>query len=186
MIRASRTGAGLAVGAVAFFHALPLMAEEAEGGGLPQLDPAFFPGQLFWLAVTFGLLYVLMAYVALPGVRRALDKRQAVIEADLAAAAAANGDAKNILSSYEKALADARAKAHVLLNDVKEQASKELAQQQAAQHQQLSQKLHEAETKIAAARTAAMREVDATASGLAQVIMDKLVGAKAGPAASGR
>ena len=36
-------------------------AEHASSGGLPQFDPAWFPSQLFWLAVTFALLYVIFA-----------------------------------------------------------------------------------------------------------------------------
>ncbi|XKH35022.1 hypothetical protein ACIU1J_01600 [Azospirillum doebereinerae] len=34
---------------------------EHASGGLPQLNPANFPTQIFWLALTFGVLYYLLS-----------------------------------------------------------------------------------------------------------------------------
>ena len=47
--------AGLAV------TSAPALAAEGGGAGLPQLDPSNFATQIFWLAVTFIALYLLIA-----------------------------------------------------------------------------------------------------------------------------
>lgn len=142
--------------------------------GLPQLDATLFPEQLVWLALSFALLYVLMAFVALPAVRRTQDKRGSTIAADLAAAQSANESARNMMAQYEKALADARNEAQATLAQISATAAKDSAQKQAEQQKQLSQKLAEAEARIATARDAAVRDVQAQAADLATAIVDKI------------
>ena len=142
--------------------------------GLPQLDTALFPEQLFWLAISFGVLYALMALVALPAVRRTQDGRAEAIAADLKAAEQANEQAKSMMARYEKALADARAEAQGTIAEIAAQAAKESAAKQAAQQQELAGRLNEAEAKIAAARDAAIRDVKAGAAELAAAIVDKV------------
>jgi F-type H+-transporting ATPase subunit b len=159
---------------------LPLHAEEQGGGQLPQFKTEFYPEQWFWLAVSFGILYVLMAFVALPAVRRTQDNRSKTISGDLAAAQAANDAAKSMMTEYEKVLADARAKAQATVSEIAAQAAKVSAAQQAAQQQDLAKRLAEAETKIAAARDAAIRDVKASAADLAGAIVEKVTAVKAG------
>jgi F-type H+-transporting ATPase subunit b len=156
---------------------LPAWAEEAKEG-LPQFDTSLFPAQLFWLAVSFVLLYVLMAFVALPGVRRTQDKRHEIIASELAAASAANDAAKAMIAQYEKALADARAKAQAMVSDMAAKAAKDAAARQAEQQEALTKRLHEAEAKIAAARDAALNDARAQADSLALLITEKVAGAR--------
>jgi len=173
------------VAGTAMLYAWPLAAAESgKSGGLPQLDVSFFPGQLFWLALTFGILYLLMTYVALPGVRRTQDNRQGTIASELAAAKAANEQAKAMIAQYEKALADARSNAQTTVNEIKLVAAKESAERQAVQEKELSKRMHEAEAKIAAARDAAIGDVRKTAADLSTVIVERMSGLKLAPVSS--
>jgi F-type H+-transporting ATPase subunit b len=168
---------GLVVSAA--LYALPLMAAESgDEAGLPQLDTSLFPEQLFWLAISFAVLYVLMAYVALPGVKRTQDKRHHVISSELASASAANEAARAMVAQYEKALADARAKAQATISDMTTQAAKESAAKQATQQQELSKRLQDAEASIRAVRDAALKDIKGAVSDLAQGIVEKVTGLK--------
>jgi F-type H+-transporting ATPase subunit b len=53
---------------------------------MPQLDTTYLPSQIFWLVIHFGLFYLLMAKVALPRIALVLDRRHAVVDADVRAA----------------------------------------------------------------------------------------------------
>ena len=155
--------------------ALPALAAE---DGLPQFNTALFPEQLFWLAVSFGALYLLMRFVALPGVERVQDKRKNVIDGEIGAAKSANEQAKAMGHQADKALADARANANATISAIKAEASRLASEQQLAQSKQLGQKLRDAEAGIAKTRDAAMKDIDATVSDLASAIVENVVGAK--------
>jgi F-type H+-transporting ATPase subunit b len=84
-------------------------AENAAKGAFPPFDTSTFAGQIFWLVITFGLLYWLMSKVALPRVSEILEQRKARIESDLAQASQTQADADAAAAAYEKTLSDARA-----------------------------------------------------------------------------
>ena len=50
---------------------------------MPQLDPASFPSQLFWLVVCFGTMLLVLSVFVLPRITRTLTARQGQIDGDL-------------------------------------------------------------------------------------------------------
>ena len=58
----------------------------AAAGGLPQFDPAQWPGQIVWVLVVFAILYILFARVFVPRLGGAIAEREARIAADIAEA----------------------------------------------------------------------------------------------------
>ena len=59
----------LAVAAETAPHAEAAAHGAEPKAGLPQLAVETFAGQLFWLAIAFVLLYVLLAFVVIPRIR---------------------------------------------------------------------------------------------------------------------
>lgn len=47
---------------------------------MPQLDPTHFPSQLFWLCITFGLLYVCIQFWIAPKIKKGLHVRHHYID----------------------------------------------------------------------------------------------------------
>ena len=143
---------------------------------MPQLDPSTYPTQLFWLAVIFIVLYIVMSRVALPRVSAAIDTRAVKIDGDLGAAAEARGRSETLLAEYERALATARAEAQATVRGMAEQMAKEQAQREHALVEQLNVEARSAEARIASAKTAALANVRQIAVEAAQAATERLVG----------
>lgn len=158
-------------------YALPLWAADAEGG-LPQLNFALYPEQLFWLAVTFTLLFVVMNYVALPGVRRTQESRHLTLTDELAAATAAHEQAKATALAGEKAIVEARAKAQAIVEEINSREAQIAFDKHAAQDKELLHRLQEADKRIAVMRDAAIQEMRSLANELASQIVEKVSGLK--------
>jgi len=160
--------------------ALPGLARASEGGGgsLPQLDFHFYAGQLFWLAITFPLLFLVMRFLAVPRVQNAQSKRRQALRCDLDAAAADQDAARALQAAYEKSLLEARSKASVTLNDMAAAAARDEAARREVQQKELASRVAEAEKRIAVFREKSMGEARTAAADLAEAIVDKLVGMK--------
>ena len=151
---------------------------------MPQLDPQVFVPQLVWLAITFVILYLLLARVALPRIGEAIEARQDRIGHDLDAAATLKTEAEAALHAYESAMAEARSKAQSEIARAAEQRAQEAAARQAELDGRIATQLAEAERSIAAARGEALASVDALAAEIARAATERLIGGEVDEAAA--
>lgn len=149
---------------------------EHESGVFPPFDPATFPSQLLWLAITFGALYLLMSRIALPRIGGILENRKGIIDADLAAADASRQKTDAAIAAYEAALAVAKSKAQGIANESREAIKADLAAKRSAVETDLTAKVTAAEARISATKTEALTHVDEIATETAQTVVTQLVG----------
>ncbi|HEY9538344.1 MAG TPA: F0F1 ATP synthase subunit B' [Kiloniellaceae bacterium] len=147
---------------------------------MPQLDPAFWPTQLFWLAITFIALYLVIWRIALPRIADVLEARQRKLDDDLKKAAALKDEAAAILAEYEKMRATAQASAHEALQKAQDEMKGEAERQGKALAAKLSQQTEEAEARIATAKTAALASLEGMVNEVVAAATEKLIGVKAG------
>jgi F-type H+-transporting ATPase subunit b len=150
---------------------------------MPQLDFHTFIPQLVWLAISFVILYVLMANLGLPRVRAAIDGRRRHLDGDLDRAAALKQEAEAALAAYQKALADARAAAQDTLRQTGERLAAEAAERQRQLAATLAEQIAAAEARIAAGKEQALAEVRGIAAEVGGAIVEKLTGAAPNAAA---
>lgn len=150
-------------------------AEAAEKGGLPQLDSSTWPSQLFWLAVTFGLLYWLMSSLFLPRIGAALEERRDRIADDLDKAAESRREAEEAEAAFNRSLADARAKAQAIAADAREDVGAEIAEMQKEAEEGLAEKTTAAEQRIADMKASAAAKVREAAADTTRAIVEALI-----------
>ena len=148
-------------------------------GGLPQLDIATWPNQLFWLLITFAILFLLMNYVVTPRISVVLESRRDKIAGDLEKAKEADADAKAMQLTYENALASARADASEKAQAATKAANDKVAAAEAEMAKKLAKKLATAEKKLATMRDEAMANLNDVATEVAQDTVKQLIGVKA-------
>jgi F-type H+-transporting ATPase subunit b len=148
-------------------------------GGLPQFDPTWWPGQMVWMLIIFGVMFFLFAKVFVPKVGGAMADREDRISGDI-------GDARRLKEAADAEAAaaaaetvQARAAAQKLALDAKAKAHAEAAQREALEEAKLAETLAKAEGHIAATRDQAMTHVRDIAADTAASIIEKLTGAAA-------
>src|SRR5262245_43849035 len=146
------------------------------GQGFPPFDSHTFASQLFWLALAFIALYLLMSRIALPRIGSILEARRQRIQDDLAEAQRFKDASDAAIAAHEKALAEARGRAQALANETRAKA----AAAAEARRKEVDAKLHaritEAEKAIAGTRSAALANVRSIAGEAAGAIVERLTG----------
>ena len=145
---------------------------------MPQLEVSTYVSQIFWLVVTFSLLYYLLSRKALPRVAEILEARADRVRSDLDEAQRMRKEAEDALSSYEAVTAEAQAKAQARIAETQAKLQDEAAEAQAKLDAKLAKRVAEAETRIAKAREDALKELDAAALSTAQAAAERLAGVK--------
>lgn len=148
----------------------------AAGGSFPPFDASTFAGQLFWLAVSFGLLYLMISKIAIPRISGIIEDRRAKIESDLNLAAQAQKSAEDAAKAFEANLAQAKANAQGIAQSARDTAAKEADVRRHQVEADLSAKLIAAEKAIVATKDKAMANVDGIAKDAAAAIVERLTG----------
>ena len=152
--------------------------EVPEGGKemFPPFQKETFPSQLFWLCITFIVLYFVLARVALPQIGSIFEARRARVSGDLAEAQKLRAQSDEALAAYEKALAEARSRAQAIADQTSSRLHAESEERRKTLENELNAKLVDAERTIAGTKSAAMANVHAIAAEAAAAIVERLVG----------
>jgi F-type H+-transporting ATPase subunit b len=148
----------------------------AEHAGLPQMNVGTFPSQIFWLVVTFGLLFVVLWRKTLPMIESGIGQRRGRIEGDLGTAEKFRKEAQSALAAYEEALALARARARQLADENKKIVVGEIDRLKAAGDAQAHEAFGIAEKRVAAERGRALVGIRTAAAEAAAQIVERLIG----------
>ncbi len=141
--------------AVAAQHGETVAPGAESATGMPQLDFATFPNQIFWLIVALGVLYWILSRIALPRIAAVISDRQGAITGDLMAAEEFKQKAKEAEAAYEQALADARGEAQKIVAANRAEIQKDLDAAIARADAEIAARTAESEKRIAEIRDSA-------------------------------
>ncbi|MEM1396834.1 MAG: hypothetical protein AAGH38_05240 [Pseudomonadota bacterium] len=148
---------------------------EESAGGLPQMDFSTYPSQIFWLLITFGILYFFMSSSILPRLGGTIEDRRDRIADDLDQAAESRRQAEAAEEAYKQSLAEARARAQAIAAETREEIDAEIASMQAEAEERVAAKISAAEAKIDDMKVAAKANVKAAATDVAREIISTLI-----------
>lgn len=141
---------------------------------MPQLDPTWFASQIFWLAVCFSLLYVLLARVILPPLSGTIQRREDTVKGDLQAAEDAKNSAERAKHDYEHTLAQSREMAQNLIAEVMEENKKHADTTMRALDSEITRKLQEAASRIQNKKHELLSSLTPAAAEFAAQIAEKI------------
>ncbi|RZM07932.1 MAG: ATPase [Sphingomonas sp.] len=145
---------------------------------MPQLSQvaATYASQIFWLLVTFGLLYFVVGRGMVPKIVSTVDAREARIAGDLAAAEAARASADVTEAAWKAEMDAARATAAAETAKAKAEATMAAEHQVKAADADLAERLGHHDLAIANAKGQALANIENVAAEAAQDIVARIAG----------
>lgn len=144
--------------------------------GLPQLDISTWTSQIFWLVLTFAVLYFALSRFILPNLRDTIGNRTDRIADDLDSASRMKLEAEEAEKAYEQSLRDARAKASNVAESTRQSLDAEIQSELDAADAKADRESELAETRIREIKMAAIANIDAIAADVAGTLVTELTG----------
>ena len=113
--------------------------------GMPQFNASTFPSQLFWLVVTFVLLYLFMNFLVLPRIRDNIRLRKNKISNDLERAELIKHQIDKIMEDYDEKISRSKNRANETIKSSIEKADQDFSAQLNNVKKRIIQKVNEAE-----------------------------------------
>ena len=88
-----------------------------ESGGMPQLDPEFWFSQIFWLVITFGILYLVLSKIILPKISDNLETRKSQVLDNLELAERQRNDSEAKLKEFNNIIIKSKNDSKNLFNE---------------------------------------------------------------------
>ena len=161
-----------------FFSFLSLEAFAAESGGMPQLNPEFWISQIFWLTLTFGILYIVLSKLILPKISENLESRKSQILENIEAAEKQRENSEEKLKEYEKIVSKGKFEAKNIFNQVREKALRDINAKKEVLDKQIDDEIRKAEQEIKSLRDSAPDKINKIAIETSSELIQKLIGAE--------
>ena len=122
----------------------------SEGGGMPQLNPEFWISQIFWLTLTFGILYVALSKLILPKISANLELRKSQIQENIEAAEKQRENSELKFKEYENIILKSKLEAKNIFKDSREKVIKDINTKKETLDKQIDEEIKKAEQEIEA------------------------------------
>ena len=148
----------------------------AESGGMPQLDPKFWISQIFWLTITFGILYLVLSKFILPKISSNLELRKSKIQENIEAAEKQRESSEIKLKEYDEIILKSKIEAKNIFKNAREKVIKDINSKKEILDKQIDDEISNAEKEIEALRKVAAEKINKIAIETSSDLLKKLIG----------
>ncbi len=149
----------------------------AESGGMPQLNPEYWISQIFWLTITFGVLYVVLSRLILPKISSNLELRKSQISDNIEAADSQRKKSESKLKEYDDIISKSKMEAKEIFIQAREKTLKEINLKRDALDKQIDEEIKRAEDEINQLKKDSPTKINKIAIDTCSEIIQKLIGA---------
>ena len=148
----------------------------AESGGMPQLDPEFWISQIFWLTITFGILYLVLSKFILPKISSNLELRKSKIQENIEAAEKQRESSEIKLKEYDEIILKSKIEAKNIFKNARDKIIKDINSKKEILDKQIDDEINNAEKEIEALRKVAAEKINKIAIETSSDLLKKLIG----------
>ena len=148
----------------------------AESGGMPQLNPEFWVSQIFWLTITFGILYLILSKLILPKISANLELRKSQIQENIEAAEKQRESSDTKLREYEDIIFKSKLEAKGIFKNAKEKVLNDINSKKETLDNQINEEIEKAEKEIEILKKNAPEKINKIAIDTSSEIIRKILG----------
>ena len=150
----------------------------AESGGMPQLNPEFWISQIFWLTLTFGILYIVLSKIILPKISSNLELRKSQIQENIEAAEKQRKSSESKLKEYDDIILKSKLEAKNIFKEAREKVLKNINSKRETLDKQIDEEIKKAEQEINLLKKCAPEKINKIAIETSSELVKKLIGAE--------
>ena len=161
-----------------FSFLFSIEAFSAESGGMPQLNPEFWISQIFWLTLTFGVLYIALSKLILPKISANLESRKSQILENIEAAEKQRKESELKIEEYDKIIQNSKSEAKNYFNQTREKVLKDINLKKETLDKDLDKEIKNAESEIQAFKEKAPEKINKIATETSTDLLQHLIGSE--------
>ena len=150
----------------------------AESGGMPQLNTEFWISQIFWLTLTFGILYIVLSKFILPKISTNLEIRKSQILENIEAAEKQREESEKKITKYNKILQNSKIEAKNYFNQARGKILKNINKKKEKLDIELNEEVKKTEIEIQNLRNKAPEKINKIAIETSNDLIQHLIGAE--------
>ena len=150
----------------------------AENGCMPQLNPEFWISQIFWLTLTFGVLYLVLSKLILPKISANLELRKSQIQENIEAAEKQRESSESKIKEYDNIILKSKLDAQNIFKDARNKVIKDINSKKESLNKQLDKEIRKAEQEIDLLKKNAPEKINKIAIETSSELVKKLIGAE--------
>ena len=148
----------------------------AESGGMPQLNPEFWVSQIFWLIITFGILYIVLSKFILPKISSNLELRKSQIQENIETAEKQREMSEVKLKEYDEIILKSKLDAKNIFKNAREKIIKDINLKKETLDKQIDDEISNAEKEIKTLKKDATDKINKIAIETSSDLLKKLIG----------
>ena len=148
----------------------------AESGGMPQLNPEFWISQIFWLIITFGILFIVLTKVILPKISDNLETRKLQILENIEIADRQKEESQKKIDEYENIILDSKVKAKNYFNEAREKILDDINKKRTALEKDLDEEIGGVEKELSDLKNKSGERINKIAAETSAELIKELIG----------
>ena len=152
--------------------------QAAESGGMPQLDPEFWVSQIFWLVITFGILYLALSKLILPKISDNLETRKSQVLDNLELAEKQRNESESKLKEFDSIILKSKIDAKNLFNESRKKLLEDINKKREKLEEEIDKEVKIVETEIYELKKKSPEKINKIAIETSEDLINQLIGAK--------
>jgi len=150
----------------------------AESGGMPQLNPEFWVSQIFWLLLTFGILYLVLSKLILPKISKNLESRKSQISENIEAAEKHRESSDSKLKEYDDIVLKSKLEANNIFKEAREKVIKDINSKKENLDKQIDEEIKKTEQELELFKKSSPEKINKIAIETSAELLKKFIGAE--------